>query len=81
MLYNMVEISHLQEWVASCIDVEMGHMFVVRRWHVYQDKYGDIIKVAPRPVQLCVDTAPMEASAVNEVELDKAEKRCRLLST
>lgn len=76
--YNMVQWSHLQEWVATSLGVEIGSMFIVQdSFHVYEDKYDECRNIQPFDLYHYIDTTPMEASPDIEVELDKAEKAVR----
>jgi thymidylate synthase len=40
--YNVVQWSHVQEYVAGCLGVEVGNLFIVQdSFHVYEDKYTE----------------------------------------
>jgi thymidylate synthase len=61
--YNMVQWSHLQEWVARSLDIQVGTMFIVQdSFHVYADKYNECKNVAPFDIYQYVHAMPMEAS-------------------
>lgn len=77
--YNLVQWSHVQEWVAASLGIEMGSMFIVQdSFHVYADKFAECRRIALFDIYDYVDIPPMmDASDEIEVELDVAEKAIR----
>jgi|SRR5580765_487389 len=76
--YNMVQWSHLQEWVAATLDVPVGHMFIVQdSFHVYADKFAEAKRVAPFDIYQYVHAAPMRASPDIANEIMIAERQVR----
>lgn len=60
--YNMVQWSHLQEWVATTLGVEVGTMFIVQdSFHVYADKYNECNNIKEFDLYMYIDTLPMMA--------------------
>jgi thymidylate synthase len=60
--YNMVQWSHLQEWVATTLGVEVGTLFIVQdSFHVYADKYDECNNIKEFDLYMYIDTLPMMA--------------------
>lgn len=76
--YNMVQWSHVQEWVATSLGVPMGTMFIVQdSFHVYEDKYDECRNVSEFDIYKYVPTLPMEASEKVSGNLMMAERNVR----
>lgn len=76
--YNMVQWSHVQEWVARSLDVPMGTMFIVQdSFHVYENKYAECKRVEPFDIYHYVHAMPMEASDDIANELMIVERQVR----
>ena len=79
--YNMIQWSHVQEWVAASLDVQMGHMFIVQdSFHVYEDKYEECRAVEAFDLYHYLEMVPlrMKASEMIVVELFTAERAIRM---
>lgn len=79
--YNLVQWSHVQEWVAASLGVQMGHLFIVQdSFHVYEDKYDDIEEVRQFDLYQFLDKplSPMIASETVSDALMKAEREIRM---
>jgi thymidylate synthase len=76
--YNMVQWSHLQEWVAKSLDVPMGTLFIVQdSFHVYEDKYEECKNVSLFDIYQYAHAMPMEASEEVAKALMLAERNVR----
>lgn len=61
--YNMVQWSHVQEWVAASLNIPVGTMFIVQdSFHVYADKYAEARRVSAFDIYNYVQPSPMQAS-------------------
>jgi thymidylate synthase len=78
--YNVVQWSHVQEWVAASLNVPMGHMFIVQdSFHVYEDKYAECNSVVLFDMYKYMETflLPMQANDMIVSELFAAERAVR----
>ncbi len=78
--YNMVQWSHVQEWVAASLDIQMGHMFIVQdSFHVYEDRYAECAAVEYFDMYDYLEMVPlrMEANEFIRTELYLAERNIR----
>jgi len=78
--YNIMQWSHVQEWVAASLHVQMGHMFIVQdSFHVYEDFYQQCEDVKPFDLYQYFENPPlaMEANAAISTELFLAERNIR----
>lgn len=79
--YNIMQWSHVQEWVAVSLGVPMGHMFIVQdSFHVYWDHYSECAAVKPFDLYQFFESPPlpMEANAVIATQLFLAERNIRM---
>lgn len=76
--YNMVQWSHVQEWVAASLGVPVGTMFIVQdSFHVYADKHNECRNISKFDIYDYVDTAPMIAGDGIDNALARAEQGVR----
>lgn len=79
--YNVIQWSHVQEWVAASLDIQMGHMFIVQdSFHVYEDKYAECAAVEYFDMYDYLEMVPlrMEANEFIRTELYLAERNIRM---
>jgi thymidylate synthase len=79
--YNVIQWSHVQEWVAASLDVQLGHMFIVQdSFHVYEEMYEECRAVKPFDMYHYLDMVPlrMEASEEISTEIFTAERAIRM---
>lgn len=66
--YNMVQWSHVMEWVAASLDVPMGTMYIVQdSFHVYEEKYDECDAVEYFDMYKYTEITPPEMYASEEV--------------
>jgi len=79
--YNIVQWSHVQEWVAVSLDVQMGHMFIVQdSFHVYEDRYDECSAIEYFDMYEYLELVPlrMEASRSVSDAIHVAERNVRM---
>ena len=79
--YNMMQWSHVQEWVAASLDIQVGSMFIVQdSFHVYEDKYDECSAVEHFDMYQYQEIVPlrMEASRMVSDEIHIAERNVRM---
>jgi len=78
--YNMVQWSHVQEWVVASLDIQMGTLFIIQdSFHVYEDKYDECRAVHGFDMYKYLEMIPlrMEASETVAACLSEAERNVR----
>jgi hypothetical protein len=78
--YNVMQWSHVQEWVAASLHVPMGHMFIVQdSFHVYREKYRECEDVKPFDLYQYFEATPpmMKTGPLVATELTRAERNIR----
>jgi thymidylate synthase len=78
--YNVVQWSHVQEWVAAALGVPMGHMFIVQdSFHVYERHYRECEEVKLFDLYEYLEQPPIPMIASEEIshKLALAERDIR----
>lgn len=66
--YNIIQWSHVQEWVAASLDVPMGHLFIVQdSFHVYSDKYDECRDIEPFDIYRYLEMVPLRMEASPDI--------------